>query len=187
MPPETGPADATRAAIAQHARALRTAQNMSVRALAEAAGVSPALVSQLEHGQANPTVEVLAAVAAALGTSLSELARIPQRGPVVLRAPQKGSEEDLEGRTLLPSASARRVEMYEMFLSPDAGQQSAPHGVGSEEVAYVVSGAVTVSTDEWSVLLKVGDAIRFPAEAEHAYRAGARGARLVTAVSMPTA
>ncbi|MDR2255117.1 MAG: XRE family transcriptional regulator [Arthrobacter sp.] len=185
--PEVSPAERTRLAIAVQVKAKRAALGLSARALADAAGVSPALVSQLENAQANPTIEVLAAVSQALGTTLADLARIPAAGPVVTRAPEKGSPEDLEGRTLLPAAGARRVEMYEMFLPAWAQQQSAPHGVGSEEVAYVVTGSVEVSTDEWSVSLKAGDGVRFPTESEHAYRAGKRGVRLVTAVSMPSA
>lgn len=183
--PAEGVAAATRAAIAHHVRASRTALGLSARALAEAAGISPALVSQLENAQANPTVEVLSAVAEALGTSLAELARVPASGPVLMRAAEKGSEADQEGRTLLPAQAGRRVELYEMLLPAGGAHHSAPHGVGSEEVAYVVSGAVSVSTDDWSVHLKTGDAVRFGSEVEHSYQVGARPARIVSAVSMP--
>lgn len=176
---------AARAAIAHNLRLARQERGLTLRAVAEQSGVSKALVSQLENAHANPTVEVLAAVAAALGLSLAEIAHEPITKPLVMRAPKRDSDEDHDGRTLFSTHGGRRLEMYEMLLSAGAVHQSAPHGSGSEEVAYVVTGAVELQTDDWTVRMRRGDAVRFGAAVEHAYRVGGRAVRLITAVSMP--
>ncbi len=46
---------------------------MSLRALAREVGVSPSLISQIEHGKATPSVATLYAIVSQLGISLDEL------------------------------------------------------------------------------------------------------------------
>lgn len=46
---------------------------MSLRALAREVGVSPSLISQIEHGKATPSVATLYAIVSELGVSLDEL------------------------------------------------------------------------------------------------------------------
>lgn len=52
-------------------RAARQKQGLSVSALAERAGVSPGLISQIENNQTTPLLDTLERIAKALGTSLS--------------------------------------------------------------------------------------------------------------------
>lgn len=54
-------------------RSLRASRSMTQEALAERAGISWHFVSALERGAKNATLETLAALAAALDVSLSEL------------------------------------------------------------------------------------------------------------------
>lgn len=60
---------AWRETIGANVRRIRRAANMSQAVLAERAGLSPAYVSMMERGRANPRLETLAALADALGTS----------------------------------------------------------------------------------------------------------------------
>ena len=66
-------ADILTASLAATLRAARSARNLSVAALAERAGVSRAMISKIEHGQAQPTAVLLGRLSAALGMTLSEL------------------------------------------------------------------------------------------------------------------
>jgi transcriptional regulator with XRE-family HTH domain/mannose-6-phosphate isomerase-like protein (cupin superfamily) len=54
-------------------RVHREAAKMSVRALARNVGVSPSLISQIEHGKATPSVGTLYAIVSELDVSLDEL------------------------------------------------------------------------------------------------------------------
>lgn len=170
-----------RAAIAENLRHARQSSGLSLRDLADRSGVSKALLSQLERSLANPTIEVLAAVAAPLGLDVPELLRTPLFEPQVLGARQ--AEE--EARTLMSSPDRRRFEVYETSLTPDQPHDSAPHGRGSEEFAYVLGGRVTLTAGQWTLRLGPGEAVRFSGEAEHSYAADAPAA-VLTILSMPT-
>ena len=54
-------------------RALRTSHGLTQEALAERVGFRASYVSQIENGAKGATIETLAAIAAALGMTLSEL------------------------------------------------------------------------------------------------------------------
>ncbi|MGX1693733.1 helix-turn-helix domain-containing protein [Brevundimonas naejangsanensis] len=60
---------AWREGVGANVRRLRRTANMSQAVLAERAGLSPAYVSMMERGLANPRLETLAALALALNTS----------------------------------------------------------------------------------------------------------------------
>jgi transcriptional regulator with XRE-family HTH domain/quercetin dioxygenase-like cupin family protein len=59
--------------IGRRLREARTARGMSLREMARRIRVSPSFVSQVERGQANPSVGTLYAFASELGASLDEL------------------------------------------------------------------------------------------------------------------
>lgn len=52
---------------------LRRSLGLSIRGLAKRADVSPAYLSRIEQGDANPTVAILGRIAAALGVAVDEL------------------------------------------------------------------------------------------------------------------
>src|SRR3954470_10217648 len=83
------PAGPERAALAANLRRLRIAARTSLSELARATGVGKATLSAIENGHANPTVETLAALAAALGVPLVDLLAVAAPAPVtVVRAGQ---------------------------------------------------------------------------------------------------
>src|SRR5215813_496037 len=59
--------------VGERLREHRTEAGMSLRALARDVGVSPSLISQIEHGKATPSVGTLYAIVSELGISFDEL------------------------------------------------------------------------------------------------------------------
>jgi transcriptional regulator with XRE-family HTH domain len=59
--------------VGERLRAHRQEAGMSLRALARDVGVSPSLISQIEHGKATPSVGTLYAIVSELGISFDEL------------------------------------------------------------------------------------------------------------------
>ena len=55
---------------------LRTAQNLTLRQLEEKSGVSKTQINVIENGRANPTIDTLERIAAALGVSVPELLQV---------------------------------------------------------------------------------------------------------------
>ncbi|MEO3860181.1 XRE family transcriptional regulator [Acrocarpospora sp. B8E8] len=180
-----GPAAGVRGAIAGNLRRTRLARGFSVRELAELTGVSKALISQIERGVANPTIEVLTRVAHALGLTFAELTRVHLTGPEVIRRGEGTTVAvgETTVRSLFAAPDRRRFELAEGDLPPMTRSTKSAHGPGSVEHAYVVSGEVTVETSAWSVCLDEGDAVRFAAELDHVYVTGERGCRVLTLLS----
>jgi transcriptional regulator with XRE-family HTH domain len=76
-------------------RQKREEAGMSLRALAREVGVSPSLISQIEHGKATPSVATLYAIVSKLGISLDELFFDSPRGAAA-NLPMS-SERDADG------------------------------------------------------------------------------------------
>lgn len=65
-------------AFGEHLRALRKQRGLSQQALADEADISWPTVQRVEAGSQSATLEVLAALAQALGVSLKELVDLPE-------------------------------------------------------------------------------------------------------------
>ena len=65
-------------AFGEHLRALRKQRGLSQQALADEADISWPTVQRVEAGSQSATLEVLAALAQALGLSLKELVDFPR-------------------------------------------------------------------------------------------------------------
>jgi transcriptional regulator with XRE-family HTH domain len=75
------PSSPTPTALGRVVRALRTERGLSQEAVAHAAGISVPYLSDVERGVRNPSLEILSAVAGALGMALSDLiARAERNG-----------------------------------------------------------------------------------------------------------
>lgn len=92
------PADSDREALGEGLRKHREAAGVSLRALAREVGVSPSLISQIEHGKATPSVGTLYALVSELGISLDELFFNHPRGAA---APDR--QADFSGERVQPS------------------------------------------------------------------------------------
>jgi transcriptional regulator with XRE-family HTH domain len=65
-------------------RALREAEGLSLRDLADRSGVSAPMLSQVERGETSPTLAVAMRIAAGLELRLSQLLRLDEGGAVTV-------------------------------------------------------------------------------------------------------
>lgn len=72
--PSDGPEPLWRELLGGQLRTLRREQGETLAETAERAGISPQYLSEVERGRKEPSSEMIAALAGALGTSLAELA-----------------------------------------------------------------------------------------------------------------
>jgi transcriptional regulator with XRE-family HTH domain len=92
-PASDAPEPLWREALGRELRAARTSRGERIADVARRAGVSPQYLSEVERGRKDPSSEILAAVAGAVGLPLRELTRragahlhAPSSGPVLLAA-----------------------------------------------------------------------------------------------------
>jgi transcriptional regulator with XRE-family HTH domain/mannose-6-phosphate isomerase-like protein (cupin superfamily) len=104
---ESGRTNGTREPLAEPVgeglRKHRQEAGMSLRALAREVGVSPSLISQIEHGKATPSVATLYAIVSELGISLDELFFDNPRGAAANNDPEPPRSMD-PGEDRFPSS-----------------------------------------------------------------------------------
>ena len=73
------PSDTLTLAISTRVKAEREARNWSLSDLAERSGVSKAMISKIERGEASPTATVLGRLSGAFGLTLSTLLALAEQ------------------------------------------------------------------------------------------------------------
>jgi transcriptional regulator with XRE-family HTH domain len=167
--------DPSAPAVGANLRRLRSRRGLSLERLARRAGVSRAMLSQIELGRSAPTINSLWKVARALDVTFAALvARRNDSTPVVLPASEGKLLTNHEGtftsRALFPLGERRRAEFYELRVKPGGEETAAPHPPGTVENLVVAAGAVDIDIAGTEHRLETGDAILFNADVLHAYR-----------------
>lgn len=146
---------------------------MSLKELADAAGVSESFVSQIERGVANPSVASLRRLAEALDTSVGALfegSTSNDAGFLVRKAdrpklvhPKRGWED-----TLISSRLAKRLQIIHSSIEPGGGTGDEPYTHDSdEECVIVLSGRLEVTVAGEAHLLEQGDSLTFESRLPH--------------------
>ena len=157
-------------------RRLRAARGWSLEQLSKGAGVSRAMLSQIELGHSAPTIKLLWKVAHALGVPFSALlsGERSEGETRVLpgeRARRLTSHDGrFSTRALFPTDRPRRVEFYELRLAQRGAEDAEPHAPGTVENLVVQRGDVEITVLDVAHRLGPGDAIQFRADGPHRYR-----------------
>jgi transcriptional regulator with XRE-family HTH domain len=161
--------------LCQRVRQLRKERGWSLESLAQSSGVSRSMLSQIERGQANPTLAVAFRIARAFGLALADLVEAPSSisSIQVIRADDKAhtfrSDSQCGIRTLSPLNLEKDVEFYELRLRAGGGElRSAAHYEGTREFLAVEKGKVRVESSKDSTELGEGDSATYRADVPHA-------------------
>jgi transcriptional regulator with XRE-family HTH domain len=181
--------DAAATNVARIIKAHREARGWSLGGLAKQTGLSKALLSRLESGSGNPSLETLWRLARAFDIPLGTL--LGENEPPAIRViraeegPSLTSESGLAARLVLAEGREHRTEIYEAYLLADVAYTSL-HPPGSEELVYCLEGIVEVGPERQEVELSPGDALWFPGDLTHRYFSRG-GARVLSIMSYPPA
>jgi transcriptional regulator with XRE-family HTH domain len=172
---EAGVDDFVRA-VAGNIRALRRDAGLTLAELASASGLGKSTLAQLESGRANPSVETLWAIAAALKVPFAQLVE-EQRSPLrVVRAGDVPAMRSAEapgwaGRLLSASQRRGRFDLYSLDLEAGTVRHADAHHAGVEEHLVVAAGRLRAGPQAGPVELAAGDLIIFAADVPHVYEA----------------
>jgi transcriptional regulator with XRE-family HTH domain len=161
------------ARVAYRVAQLRRKHHWSLDRLALASGVSRSMLSQIERNETNPTLAVTDAIARAFGLSLSELVDEPSSGRQMYLTSRVDTttilrkEPGYRIRALTPLRYAGTLAVYELLLAPSGEFRSAPHVMGTREVAIVVTGRVDVVSGTQNAVLEKGDALTFHGDVDY--------------------
>jgi len=174
------------AGLGARIKTLRLERDLSLRTVAAQAQVSPSLLSQIERGEASPSLISLVAIADALDVRPGRLldddgADEPAPSPVVRRAERRVVDDALCRREYLMHLDDPYLEVAELIVAP--GGESRPrlaHHSG-RDYGVVITGEIVIEFENGrSETLKRGDYIAFDAEIPHrAVNRSSRGARVL--------
>ncbi|MEU8003942.1 XRE family transcriptional regulator [Catellatospora sp. NPDC049111] len=161
-------------ALASTVRAAREVRGLTVAALADVSGVSRAMISKVEHGEAQPTAALLAKLSVALGLTLSELiARAEGTAGQVARRDEQQVWTDPETgytrRAVSPPGSTA-LELVEVELPPGAevAYPAQAYRFISHQI-WVLSGHLRFVEGEQVHELDVGDCLQLGPPADCVY------------------
>lgn len=171
-------------------RELRRQHGLTLRQLATAADVSPALLSQVENGGTDPSLATLRKLAKVFDGSIATLFADPNAPAVHVSRP--GERKRLSaptGRIAYDRITPGRgeLEVLQADLSPGDVSSDEPWSHASTECALVIAGTAVVEVDGERHELVAGEAITFDSRLPHRYRNDSeQPARIVIAVTPPT-
>lgn len=165
--------------VGERVRRLRRQAGKGLREQAQELGVSPSSLSMLENGRGGISLARLQLVASHFGLPVTDLLAERDAGgtgagePEVFRAGAlpAGVERGRGTRyQLLGAPSGHDLQPYLLSFEPGGGYEEDAIAHPGEEFAYVVFGRVELLRDGRSLSLEAGDAVRFRADAPHAFR-----------------
>jgi transcriptional regulator with XRE-family HTH domain len=174
--------------VARTIRAHREARGLSLTQTAARAGLSKTILSTIEAGTGNPSLETLWRIARALDVTLGTL--LGDDDPVrtrVIRFSESellASESGMKSRLIYGDGRPRRVETLDLELEKGMTYASASHAPGTEELVICMRGSMTVGPEGSEAELTTRDALHFAADVPHRYRSD-EGCLAVTIISYP--
>ncbi|QTE28136.1 helix-turn-helix domain-containing protein [Pengzhenrongella sicca] len=182
--------DTDNAALGERVRDLRALTGLSMRDLASRAGLSAGYISQIEHGQANPSLAVIRSIAESFGVTWLELFQPTQKHGRVLRKqdrPRLFSDGKVAhyGITQPPIGNVE-VLVTEYAPGQGAGDETYTHG-DSQEICLVIRGSLQFTVDGETATLDAGDSIEYRTSVPHRLiNLGAETAEAVWVVTPPS-
>jgi transcriptional regulator with XRE-family HTH domain len=152
-------------------REIRKAKGLTIAQLADAAGISSALVSQVERDLADPSLETIRKIARALDVPVFNLFCVPeQTNPVaVIRAGQETKITSSNGHVsyIRKSQPGTDLEVLVGTIQPGDASSPVPLSHPSEECIIATEGVVTVEVNGATYDLAVGDSCHYNSRLPH--------------------
>src|SRR5690625_995696 len=165
------------AALGAIVRRTRQRMGLSVEALAARSDLSAGLISQLERGRGNPSLQTLSRLASALGTQLVSLLQSAQRrGEPVVRADARTVLPDLDpapdgaprpDRKLLTPDQNLPLQVIRTVMPPGFSNEDRPFRPLGLESVHVLEGELLVVLGETRHALAAGDTITYECTQAH--------------------
>lgn len=168
----------------------RTNQNLSLKELAEKIKSTSALLSQIEKGVTNPSINTLKSLSKALNIPLYKFfieetlkkVHIVRAQDRTIIKPSKG--EGISYEILSPEPQTD-VEFMILNLGPYAFSKEKEIGHEGQEVAFILEGQVKLNLDNESYILLKGDSVKIEKFVKHSWENfSSKCAKIIFAVTI---
>jgi transcriptional regulator with XRE-family HTH domain len=165
--------DLSAAPLGQRIRELRAVRGLTLTALADETGLSTGLISQVERGLSDPSLETLRRVAKVLDVPIFSLFQQDSGTAVQVvrknrRMEVRSPDHDIVYSRISPGRG--RLEVLQGHLGPGSASVAEPWSHPSEECVLVLSGAMIVEVAGEDYELGEGDGCYLDSSLPHRYR-----------------
>lgn len=161
--------------IASNLKKLRSERNLSFGQLSALCGVSKVMLSQIEKGDANPTINVLWKIANGLKVPYTALLEQPVHQTNVIKKSeiiqQNNENEHYRIYCFYTNTPHRNFELFQIELDAGHCYDSIGHSEKSQEYIMVLEGELSLTVNEQTYRLGNDEAIEFIASEKHSYHA----------------
>lgn len=151
------------AAFGERLRQCRTDAGMTMKTVADRAGLSVGFISQVERGLTVPSLTSLRAIAQVLGRPMSHFLDPPAHGA------GERAFRVAEGGIRYERLSTRFAgsQLHSVLVHEPPGHRTEPTAHPGEEIYYVLSGVLTVEIEGKATHLTAGDSLHFRSDRVH--------------------
>lgn len=158
--------------LAENLKAFRNKRNYTQEEFSKLSGLARSTITNIESGEANPSISKVITIADTLGVSVDQLISKP-RSPIVL----------LEEKDLAKEVRGEHVEIIKLFpdkikdiaidkvrIKPGEVFRGKAHLSGTKEYLTVLQGLleITINGDRYTV--KENQVLAFPGDVFHSYK-----------------
>ncbi|MBW6410659.1 helix-turn-helix domain-containing protein [Clostridium weizhouense] len=154
----------------------RKKNGMTIREFADYSGISTSLISQIERGQGNPSLNVLELIAKSLNVPLFTLFinDIDTDSLISKKKDRKKiyreNNDHIVYDVLTPDFMKAHIELLMMDLNPHSSTIESHYlHIDKEEIAVVMKGKVYVELEGIEYFLEEGDVVRIPPNVKHKF------------------
>lgn len=153
-------------------KSYRTDRGMTMKELAELAQITPSMLSQIEKGQANPSLNTIRLLSKSLNEPMFRffMDETSVENDVVRKNNRKHVIENGIDYEMLTPDMRGNLEMIKMTLNPGAVSCAQPMSHIGEEVALILNGTVELILEHDTITLHAGDSVRIKSEIKHSWR-----------------
>ena len=178
--------------IGEKVKALRLANRMTLKQLANKAGCTDAYLSQLERGYANPSVMILKKIAEALQIKVVDffLESEADKDDVVLKEDERINinfkRGDARIQMLVRNIQDRRMQPFYTTIEPGGGSKGSYSHIG-EEFGIVLQGKLQINLNGKLYRVRKNESFYFSSQESHSWlNPGKRKTVVLWVVSPPS-
>lgn len=178
-------ASLTQQAVGDYVRRLRNARSLSLRELAAQTGFAPSFLSQVENGQASPSISSMERIAHALGIALGDFFTAVGGATTsghIMRSSQRPVLRSGWSHATVEALASGGGSLEPILVVMGPGGRSGRHAYGhpTEQFAFILEGEVTLTLGPEQHQLAPGDSvIILPGELRAWQNCGAVPARIL--------
>ncbi|APF27305.1 XRE family transcriptional regulator [Clostridium botulinum] len=159
--------------ISANLKKLRTDRNLSLGQLSELSGVSKVMLSQIEKGESNPTINTIWKIANGLQVTYTKLIDSPMEDAVVIHKvdtkKQSENTNSFISYCYYTTNPNRNFELFKVEVKPHCEYNSDGHAPKTQEYILVDRGELTIQLATGKYVLKEGDSIHFDCYLPHIF------------------